>query len=62
MANTLGLRVVAEGVETAEQADRLHQLGYLLAQGYHLAHPMALEQINAIADTTREPATTPIPD
>jgi EAL domain-containing protein (putative c-di-GMP-specific phosphodiesterase class I) len=62
MANALGLRVVAEGVETAEQADRLHQLGYLLAQGYHLARPMSPEHICAIADATRTSATAPTPD
>jgi len=31
---------VAEGVETAEQADRLYALGYRYAQGYHFARPM----------------------
>jgi diguanylate cyclase (GGDEF)-like protein len=39
---TRGLRIeaVAEGVETAEQAQRLHQVGYQLAQGFHFARPM----------------------
>ncbi|GIE33354.1 hypothetical protein Ait01nite_063990 [Actinoplanes italicus] len=39
---TEGLRMqaVAEGVETAEQAERLHRAGYRFAQGYHFARPM----------------------
>ncbi|BCY13579.1 bifunctional diguanylate cyclase/phosphodiesterase [Actinoplanes sp. L3-i22] len=39
---TRGLRIqaVAEGVETAEQAERLHAAGYRFAQGYHFARPM----------------------
>jgi diguanylate cyclase (GGDEF)-like protein len=36
----LHLRAVAEGVETVEQARRLHELGYRLAQGFHFARPM----------------------
>jgi diguanylate cyclase (GGDEF)-like protein len=39
MASALGLPVVAEGVETAEQADRLRSLGYATAQGHHLGRP-----------------------
>ncbi|MEV4641035.1 bifunctional diguanylate cyclase/phosphodiesterase [Actinoplanes sp. NPDC049548] len=37
----LGLKAVAEGVETAEQAAELHRLGYELAQGYHFGRPVA---------------------
>ena len=44
---TDGLHVpaVAEGVETAEQADTLHRLGYRFAQGYHFSRPLAPEQV-----------------
>ncbi|MFC4069487.1 putative bifunctional diguanylate cyclase/phosphodiesterase, partial [Actinoplanes subglobosus] len=35
----LDLRAVAEGVETAEQADYLRKLGYHYAQGYHFGRP-----------------------
>ncbi|WP_433790981.1 putative bifunctional diguanylate cyclase/phosphodiesterase [Actinoplanes sp. CA-252034] len=40
---TEGLRMqaVAEGVETAEQAGRLHRAGYRYAQGYHFARPLS---------------------
>ncbi|MET0492087.1 MAG: EAL domain-containing protein [Actinoplanes sp.] len=40
LAQALGLHAVAEGVETAEQAEQLLSLGYLAAQGYYFARPM----------------------
>jgi len=40
IAETLGLMTVAEGVESAEQAERLHALGCRAAQGYHLGMPL----------------------
>jgi diguanylate cyclase (GGDEF)-like protein len=41
VADGLGLKAVAEGVETAEQAAELYRLGYRLAQGYHFGRPAA---------------------
>ena len=43
MALGLGLRVVAEGVECEEQADRLDGLGCKLAQGYLFGRPDSRE-------------------
>jgi EAL domain-containing protein (putative c-di-GMP-specific phosphodiesterase class I)/FixJ family two-component response regulator len=37
---TLGMSVVAEGVETAEQIEFLRSCGGTVVQGYHLARPM----------------------
>ncbi|MFF5081458.1 putative bifunctional diguanylate cyclase/phosphodiesterase [Actinoplanes sp. NPDC000266] len=37
----LGLAAVAEGVETAAQAETLHRLGYRLLQGYYFGRPVA---------------------
>jgi diguanylate cyclase (GGDEF)-like protein/PAS domain S-box-containing protein len=39
IAETLGHTTIAEGVETADQAARLRQLGCQLGQGYHLGAP-----------------------
>jgi len=41
----LGIEVVAEGVETQEQADTLRQMGCERAQGYLFARPVPLEQL-----------------
>ncbi|MFL5844948.1 MAG: putative bifunctional diguanylate cyclase/phosphodiesterase [Solirubrobacteraceae bacterium] len=39
MAHEMEIEVVAEGVETIEQAELLHELGCPLAQGYLFGHP-----------------------
>ncbi len=41
VSDGLGLTAVAEGVETAEQAALLHDLGYRFAQGYHFGRPVS---------------------
>jgi diguanylate cyclase (GGDEF)-like protein len=48
LARALGLQVVAEGVETAEQVDLLLDLGYVAAQGYYFARPMPADQFGAL--------------
>ncbi|MBU2665346.1 bifunctional diguanylate cyclase/phosphodiesterase [Actinoplanes bogorensis] len=40
VSDGLGLTAVAEGVETAEQAAVLFELGYRYAQGYHFGRPV----------------------
>ena len=45
MARSLGLNVVAEGVETAAQLAVLSGFGCDHAQGFLLARPMPLEQL-----------------
>ncbi|MBS1210135.1 MAG: hypothetical protein H6R19_2533 [Proteobacteria bacterium] len=44
LAKKRGRCVVAEGVETAEQAQALQEMGCELMQGFHFGHPMAAEQ------------------
>lgn len=46
MANKLGLRVVAEGVENAEQQTFLEGLGCNMLQGYHLGRPVPAAQLD----------------
>jgi EAL domain-containing protein (putative c-di-GMP-specific phosphodiesterase class I) len=45
LAHALGLDVVAEGVETSQQAERLRKLGYGVAQGFYFARPMPASEI-----------------
>jgi len=47
LARALGLRVVAEGVETVGQRDRLRSLGCDLMQGFYFGRPMPAEQADA---------------
>ncbi|UCH73422.1 MAG: EAL domain-containing protein [Rhodospirillales bacterium] len=48
LAHTLGLDVVAEGVETAGHADVLRALNCEFAQGFHYAAPMRAEEAGDI--------------
>lgn len=45
LARALEREVIAEGVETIEHGRLLLKLGYELAQGYAIAHPMPAEEI-----------------
>jgi EAL domain-containing protein (putative c-di-GMP-specific phosphodiesterase class I) len=49
LGHSLGLRVVAEGVEDAETQRRLAAMGCDLIQGYHTGRPMAPEQLLRVA-------------
>jgi len=40
LANSLRRQVIVEGVETADHGVKLLEIGYELAQGYAIAHPM----------------------
>ncbi|HEX2206786.1 MAG TPA: EAL domain-containing protein [Longimicrobium sp.] len=48
LAQTLGLRAVAEGVETPEQADSLRTMGCEYAQGFRFSHPVAGDAAGAM--------------
>jgi hypothetical protein len=48
MAHTLGYTVIAEGVETEEQATLLHRLRCEQAQGYFFAQPMAADKLERL--------------
>jgi len=44
LAHSLGLHVVAEGVESVTQLERLVELGCEQAQGYFISAPMPVEE------------------
>ena len=59
LGHNLGLRVVAEGVETAETATLLGQLGCDLAQGFHISYPLPAAQLGPwLRARHRTPKTT----
>ena len=61
LARNLGLRVVAEGVETAEIMDTLRELRCDVAQGYHISRPLPADELDlqALSVSLRGPARKP---
>jgi diguanylate cyclase (GGDEF)-like protein len=53
LAHNLGLRVVAEGVESAALCDALAGLGCDVVQGYHLGVPAPASDVRAALSTAR---------
>lgn len=49
LAQGLGLRVVAEGVESVEQIDYLRARGCDIVQGFHVAPPLSADAVAALA-------------
>jgi diguanylate cyclase (GGDEF)-like protein/PAS domain S-box-containing protein len=44
LGRALGLRVIAEGIESRDQLDRLRHIGCVLGQGFLFARPLPLEE------------------
>jgi diguanylate cyclase (GGDEF)-like protein len=63
LAQALGLHVVAEGVETPQQADQLRSLGYESAQGFYFARPMPADRLGDALRGSRplHPVPSPAP-
>ncbi|GHE21093.1 EAL domain-containing protein [Halomonas urumqiensis] len=59
MAKTLGMKTVAEGVETLEQAAMLDQMGCHQAQGYLFGYPLPAEEFSAAWRESMQPADEP---
>ena len=53
LARAFGLQTVAEGVEDAEALELVRELGVDFAQGYHIARPAPVEQLQAPARAER---------
>jgi len=50
LAHALGLIVVAEGVETAQQRDAVVSIGCEAAQGFHYARPLTGDQLDRLLE------------
>lgn len=48
LAHNLELKVVAEGVENAEQLQMLQQMGCDIVQGYYYARPLPQDRLEAL--------------
>ncbi|CAP41698.1 MULTISPECIES: putative bifunctional diguanylate cyclase/phosphodiesterase [Pseudomonadota] len=59
LGQTLDLRVVAEGVETAEQQEFLTSLGCDTLQGYLLAYPMQADEVIVLSNNGELPDNKP---
>jgi len=59
LARSLEMDVVAEGIETIEQVERLKSLGCRLGQGYYFAKPMNAETISEILVAANGPYCLP---
>lgn len=53
LARTLGLQVVAEGVETSAQLAALRRLGCTRVQGFRLGHPMSGDELADVLEHSR---------
>ncbi len=49
MSDELGMDTIAEGVETKEQAEFLHENGCNVAQGFYFSKPLPLEEFEKLA-------------
>jgi diguanylate cyclase (GGDEF)-like protein len=61
LGRSLGLRIVAEGIEEPEQLQRLREMGCELGQGFLFDTPMPGEEVGALFAGTPPPVTAPRP-
>jgi diguanylate cyclase (GGDEF)-like protein len=59
MAHKLGLKVIAEGVETAEQRDRLKMMGCDYAQGFLFSHATSFGEFERLLGARKVNAASP---
>jgi len=51
MGKNMGMKVLAEGVETQQQATLLQEAGCDTYQGYHFSKPLTIADLEAFIDT-----------
>jgi diguanylate cyclase (GGDEF)-like protein/PAS domain S-box-containing protein len=61
LSSALGIRTVAEGVESVEQREMLIRMGCPFIQGYLIARPMTSEQFLSFWDSQRSTETLEVP-
>ena len=54
LGQSLGVPVLAEGIESARQAEVLQELGCELGQGYLFSRPLSVEAVEALLDRSSE--------
>jgi len=59
LAHGLGMTVVAEGVETAEQYQELNRLGCDFCQGFYFARPMPAARLETLIQHRQTAPTAP---
>jgi diguanylate cyclase (GGDEF)-like protein len=58
LAHSLGLTLVAEGIETAETLQLLTKMGCDVGQGFHLGRPIAADDLTPLLSRSRQIRTT----
>ena len=51
LVRALRMEAIAEGVETAEQAGRLREIGCKMAQGYYFSEPLPPQEASELLST-----------
>jgi diguanylate cyclase (GGDEF)-like protein len=60
LAHVLGLTTVAEGIENAQTAERLRELGCDTAQGFYFSRPVPSEQLVTLPKVAATPELAPV--
>jgi EAL domain-containing protein (putative c-di-GMP-specific phosphodiesterase class I) len=60
LAHAIGLSVIAEGVETRQQAEVVARVGCESSQGFYFARPMPAEQFATIMKARKNPPHLPL--
>jgi EAL domain-containing protein (putative c-di-GMP-specific phosphodiesterase class I) len=61
LAGSLGMDIVAEGIETEEQADELRTMGADFGQGWYFGRPRELHDLSQLVASPAAPLAPPTP-